>query len=66
MSTTIKLGLWSTCKDHPTGDVQRAFERAATSHMGLKAGMFAIDTEKNCYINRNVQWLWVQYQNSVI
>lgn len=54
----IKLGMFG----EQVGPAQSAFERAATSTMKLNPGMFAINYEQNRYINKNIQWLWTQYQ----
>lgn len=54
----IILKLWGA----DFGTAQKEFERMAVNYMGLKAGLFAIDLDKNRYINRNIQWLWSQYQ----
>lgn len=43
-------------------DLQRKFERICTGQLNINAGMFAIHYEQNRYINRNIQWLWMQFQ----
>lgn len=54
----ITLGMFGS----QVGATQSKFERAATRELHLNAGIFAINYERNRYINRNIQWLWTQFQ----
>lgn len=44
------------------GSPQRSFEVSAVEHMKLAPGMFSISEDGHRYLNKNVHWLWVQYQ----
>lgn len=54
----IVLKLWGAVP----GSKQNEFERRAVNLMNIKAGMFAIDTEQNRYVNGHIRWLWTQFQ----
>lgn len=57
----IILGMFGS----QVGELQSKFERACTRELHLNAGIFAINYEQNRYINRNIQWLWTQFQKGV-
>lgn len=54
----ITLGMFGS----QVGPLQRKFETAAVRELHLNGGVFAINYEQNRYINRNIQWLWTQFQ----
>ena len=46
------------------GPMQYEFERICTNELGLNPGIFAISEDGHKYLNRNVNWLWIQYTKS--
>lgn len=43
---------------------QFRFENLYRTHFGIFQGVFAFSETMNIYVNRNIHWLWEQFQKS--